>query len=250
MVAEVGDGGGEGGGDGGRYLALPSALARVKRSVWSARECVRVRVARDAEANQEPTMPPTTRPPAMPPTVACGQRQRHRRLGQAPERRCGPTSALKRRRLWPRVQGVAFGTAGGRIFEPWNLTVAAATNGIFDSAGRPHLARSDQRRSARLPKRSQPAVQGWPVATREGALRLRRAERGWPPARGAPFGVWRGETTQRQPRSAVEKSSNPSIPVYRAINYAPECHHAQVYTCHADICPFTQRHDSSMDQSG
>ena len=194
MVAEVGDGGGEGGGDGGRYLALPSALARVKRSVWSARECVRVRVARDAEANQEPTMPPTTRPPAMPPTVACGQRQRHRRLGQAPERRCGPTSALKRRRLWPRVQGVAFGTAGGRIFEPWNLTVAAATNGIFDSAGRPHLARSDQRRSARLPKRSQPAVQGWPVATRVGALRLRRAERGWPPAsgEGAPCFVARG----------------------------------------------------------
>ena len=68
MVAEVGDGGGgggsEGGGDGGRYLALASALARLKRSVWSARECVRVRVARDAEASQEPTMPPTTRPPA------------------------------------------------------------------------------------------------------------------------------------------------------------------------------------------
>ena len=102
MVAEVGDGGGggggEGGGDGGRYLALPSALARVKRSVWSARECVRVRVARDAEASQEPTMPPTTRPPA------CGQRQQHQRLGQAPERRCGPTSAPKRRRLWSRAQ--------------------------------------------------------------------------------------------------------------------------------------------------
>ena len=66
LVAQVGGGDGDGGGGkyGGNYLALPSALARAKRSVWSARECVRVRVARDAEASQEPTTPPTTRPPA------------------------------------------------------------------------------------------------------------------------------------------------------------------------------------------
>ena len=246
MVAEVGDGGGEGGGDGGRYLALPSALARVKRSVWSARECVRVRVARDAEANQEPTMPPTTRPPAMPPTVACGQRQRHRRLGQAPERRCGPTSALKRRRLWPRVQGVAFGTAGGRIFEPWNLTVAAATNGIFDSAGRPHLARSDQRRSARLPKRSQPAVQGWPVATREGALRLRRAERGWPPARGAPSEFGEG----RQPANAVQNLPTRLYPS-TALSTTPQNATMHRFTpATLTSAPSHNGHDSSMDQSG
>ena len=48
-------------------------------------------------------------------------------------------------------------------------------NPFFDSAGEPHLARSDQWRSARLPKR--PSEQGWPVELREGALRLRRTER-------------------------------------------------------------------------
>ena len=82
LVAQVGGGYGDGGGgkNGGNYLALPSALARAKRSVWSARECVRVRVARDAEASQEPTTPPTTRPPA------CVDKKAHRcrRLEQVP----------------------------------------------------------------------------------------------------------------------------------------------------------------------
>ena len=75
-----GDGDGGGGSNGGNYLALPSALARAKRSVWSARECVRVRVERDAEASQEPTTPPTTRPPA------CVDKKAHRcrRLEQVP----------------------------------------------------------------------------------------------------------------------------------------------------------------------
>ena len=49
------------------------------------------------------------------------------------------------------------------------------SHGVFNSAAGPLLARSDQRRSARLPKR--PSVQGWPVEMREEALRLRRAER-------------------------------------------------------------------------
>ena len=111
LVAQVGGGDGDGGGgkNGGNYLALPSALARAKRSVWSARECVRVRVERDAEASQEPTTPPTTRPPA------CVDKKAHRcrRLEQA-RNSSGASS-----------RGVS-GAAGDRIFEPWHSTAQPA----------------------------------------------------------------------------------------------------------------------------
>ena len=92
--------------------------------------------------------------------------KRHTDVGDLSRCHCGPTSAFERRKLSSR----ASGAAGDRIFEPWHSTAQR-----FNSAAGPPLARSDQRRSARLPKR--PSVQGWPVEMREGALRLRRAER-------------------------------------------------------------------------
>ena len=158
--------------------------------------------------------------------------KRHTDVGDLSRCHCGPTSAFERRKLSSR----ASGAAGDRIFEPWHSTAQR-----FNSAAGPPLARSDQRRSARLPKR--PSVQGWPVEMREGALRLRRAERQAPEH--AAFRVV-GARCRRSLLAVISSGRNcrtPYLELYSALHQRfklrHRCHHTQVYTCDADTCPFT-----------